>query len=63
MAAVKRAKKEGVCCVEIFPTTLQIIYSWAASLNEVLWRPAGLDENLHGYKELKEFIGSLKKPR
>ncbi|CAK0780217.1 hypothetical protein CVIRNUC_004973 [Coccomyxa viridis] len=23
----------------------------------------GLDENLHGYKELKEFIGSLKKPR
>ena len=24
---------------------------------------SGLDENLHGYKELKEFIGSLKKPR
>ena len=61
LSSVPRRKVRAT--FEIFLPALHVVCRWTAPLYEVSWHPAGLDENLHGYKELKEFIGSLKKPR
>ena len=62
--AVVRAKKEGQAVQQrakahSVPCLLQRCL--CGLLTEAF--PVGLDSRLHGYKDLKEFVLSLKKPR
>ncbi len=61
-AAVKRANKEGKRCdADISLLAYQASSGGCSSEYSAVF--AGLGDNLHGYKDLKEFVGSLKKPR